>query len=353
MTQTKQIIFIILISTTVGLLRLFWLDDPNFTLIKTDRKVEIINTFSVPELMTSPMAINIEFAEHLFNKKLATFIDARDAEDYNAGHIKNAINIPYDYYEDFENDIDALDDASTYIIYCSGEECSLSMDLADYFFNELLFEKILIYEGGWPEWRDSNLPTSKNNDNQTHTTKKNKGFGVEQLISWLTLISSIFILINLVANNNPNLKFLSITSNFNISVLARLVLGIVFIIASYHKILDPLSFSDNIHNFHITPISIENLAALIIAWLELILGVFLILGLFLEGALSITIALYVFFIFILSQALFRGIDVHCGCFKTEEDMSSIDLKIGLIQRIIEDFFLLGMAFICKFKTKKS
>ena len=97
MTQTKQIIFIIILSTIAGLLRLFWLDDPNFTLIKTDRKVETINTFSVPELMTSPMAINVEFAEHLFNTKLATFIDARDPEDYNVGHIKNAINIQFTF----------------------------------------------------------------------------------------------------------------------------------------------------------------------------------------------------------------------------------------------------------------
>ena len=84
--------------------------------------------------MTSPMAINIEFAQHLFNEISAIFIDARDSEDYNSGHIENAINIPFDYYEDYENVINELDDTIPYIIYCSGEECSLSMDLADYLF---------------------------------------------------------------------------------------------------------------------------------------------------------------------------------------------------------------------------
>ena len=134
-------------------------------------------------------------------------------------------------------------------------------------------------------------------------------------------------------------------------MIPRLILGLVFIIASYHKILDPASFSNNINNFHITPVTVENLAALFIPWLELILGVFLIFGVFFEGSSSITIALFIFFIFILTQAVYRGIDVHCGCFKTEADAGIADLKIGLIKRIGEDFLLLGMAFIYKMKNK--
>ena len=133
--------------------------------------------------------------------------------------------------------------------------------------------------------------------------------------------------------------------------ICRVFLGIIFVYASYEKILDPIGFSKNIHNYHITPVSVENLAALIIPWLELIIGVFLIFGVFLEGTTSITIGLLVFFIVILSQAVFRGIDVHCGCFKTEADAGVADLKMGLIKRIGEDFLLLGMAFIYKMKNK--
>ena len=137
----------------------------------------------------------------------------------------------------------------------------------------------------------------------------------------------------------------------NLPLICRITLGIIFIYASYEKILDPVGFSKNIHNYHITPIAIENLAALIIPWLELIIGVFLIFGLFLEGTTSIIIALLVFFIMILSQAVFRGIDVHCGCFKTEADAGITDFRIELIKHIVEDIFYLGMAFIVKFKDK--
>ena len=147
-----------------------------------------------------------------------------------------------------------------------------------------------------------------------------------------------------------NMNFIRL---LNLPLIFRIILGIVFIYASYDKILDPAAFSKNIHNFHTTDnlVWVENLVALILPWLELIVGVFLIFGVFLEGSTSITIGLYIFFIIILSQAVFRGIDVHCGCFKTEADAGVTDLRMELIKRIVEDFVLLGMAFVIKYKNK--
>ena len=141
--------------------------------------------------------------------------------------------------------------------------------------------------------------------------------------------------------------------SLNLPLIFRLILGIVFIYASYSKILDPAAFSKNIHNYHITDnfIWIENLIALFLPWLELIVGIFLIFGVFLEGATSITIGMLIFFIIILSQAVFRGIDVHCGCFKATADEGVTDFRMELIKRIGEDFVYLGMAVIIKLKNK--
>ena len=141
--------------------------------------------------------------------------------------------------------------------------------------------------------------------------------------------------------------------SLNLPLIFRIILGVVFIYASYYKILDPASFSDNIHNYHITDnlIWVENLAALIIPWLELIVGVFLIIGVFLDGSIRITIGMLIFFIIILSQAVFRGIDVHCGCFKTEADSGVTDLRMELIIHIVEDFVLLGMAVVIQMRDK--
>ena len=139
MTHTKQIVIIITLAVLLGLIRFIFLNDPDFFLIKKERIIQEITTFSVPEDMTEPMMINLEFAKYLFDEKTAVFIDARDAEDY-------------------EEVMDALDSDGIYIIYCSGEECSLSIDLADYLYTVKLIDKLLIFEGGWPEWRDAGYP---------------------------------------------------------------------------------------------------------------------------------------------------------------------------------------------------
>ena len=89
MTHKKQIIFIFSLAITLGLIRFSFLNNPEFTLIKKERIVETISSFSVLENMTSPMAINIEFAQNLFNEKSAIFIDARDSEDYNSQSLEH------------------------------------------------------------------------------------------------------------------------------------------------------------------------------------------------------------------------------------------------------------------------
>ena len=158
MARNKQVVIIFSLAIFLGLIRFVFLNDPDFTLLKEERIIQQISIFNVPEDMTEPMAINLEFAKYLFDEKSAVFIDARDSEDYDLGHIENAVNIPYDYFEDYEELIDSLDDTEVHVIYCSGEECSLSIDLADYLFNKMVFEKILIFEGGWPQWRDAEYP---------------------------------------------------------------------------------------------------------------------------------------------------------------------------------------------------
>ena len=131
----------------------------------------------------------------------------------------------------------------------------------------------------------------------------------------------------------------------------RYVLGAVFIYASYDKIIDPHTFSDLIDNYHITPIFINNLAALFIPWLELIIGISLITGIYKNASINIVIALLIWFIFILSQAVLRGINTSCGCFKVTENVANTDFKALLIKRIFEDVVFLGMAIIIKFRDK--
>ena len=55
------------------------------------------------------------------------------------------------------NNLGTYDDV--FIIYCSGGECSLSLDLADVFFSDKAFENVFVFEGGLPAWQDAGYPT--------------------------------------------------------------------------------------------------------------------------------------------------------------------------------------------------
>ena len=136
---------------------------------------------------------------------------------------------------------------------------------------------------------------------------------------------------------------------YNLPLLARFILGTVFIYASLDKIADPVAFSTNIDNYHISPIAINNLAALILPWVELIIGLSLITGVFLDGASILTIGLLAFFIFIITQAYMRGISLECGCFKTAVDPSLGDLRQDMLWRIFEDILFLVLAIIVYFR----
>lgn len=132
-----------------------------------------------------------------------------------------------------------------------------------------------------------------------------------------------------------------------ILLISRIVLGGLFIYSGIDKIIDPLSFAAIIHHYRITPPNMINFAAIVIPWIELIAGVFLIFSIRLKAsALTINLML-VFFTVVLAITAFRGINVACGCFST-----SMAVKSNLVIRIIEDFGMLALGLHVMFFSKK-
>lgn len=97
---------------------------------------------------------------------------------------------------------------------------------------------------------------------------------------------------------------------------ARIALGIVFVYASYDKILHPAAFAKIIHNYQILPDELVNLAAIFLPWLELTIGSLLILGLWLPGSVFIGNLLLITFLSAIIYNKVRGLDISCGCFST-------------------------------------
>lgn len=104
----------------------------------------------------------------------------------------------------------------------------------------------------------------------------------------------------------------------------RLVLGVVFLYASYDKILHPQAFAQAVFNYQILPDAAVNLAALVLPWLELFLGLCLVAGLWLPGATVTSTGLLAVFIGALVFNQIRGLDIHCGCFSTETTAGTAD-----------------------------
>jgi uncharacterized membrane protein YphA (DoxX/SURF4 family) len=121
------------------------------------------------------------------------------------------------------------------------------------------------------------------------------------------------------------------------ALVCRVVIGVVFMYASADKILHPAVFARTVQNYRILPLEAVNLFTIILPWLELVAGVFLVLGLFRGGSILLITFLILVFLVALSSVLIRGIDTDCGCFS-----SSGGGKVT-VSYIIRDLTLLLLA----------
>jgi len=99
-------------------------------------------------------------------------------------------------------------------------------------------------------------------------------------------------------------------------VVARILIGCVFVVSGFEKIISPYqNFLYVVQGYEFFLRPLEELIARFFPWGELILGVFMILGFWLEIILKILLAVVSSFIVILAQALLRKLDLtECGCF---------------------------------------
>lgn len=123
--------------------------------------------------------------------------------------------------------------------------------------------------------------------------------------------------------------------NKHFQLVARMVLGAVFMYASFDKLANAQAFADVISNYKMLPVQLVNPLAIFLPWVELITGLFLITGKWVKGSLLIYTTLLVIFIIALAQALIRGLDISCGCFSVKPSSTS---EVWL--RLVEDIVLL-------------
>lgn len=138
----------------------------NFPLIRKYIQGEFRYGFLSLEKYPSITFISLAEAEDLFARRQALFIDSRTKEDFRAGHIMGAKNIPYEKDEDRKRvNLPPLPLEGAMVVYCDGSECQSSVELAK-FLHKKGFKDIRVFFGGWVEWIREGLPVSSKYDSQ-------------------------------------------------------------------------------------------------------------------------------------------------------------------------------------------
>jgi uncharacterized membrane protein YphA (DoxX/SURF4 family) len=98
--------------------------------------------------------------------------------------------------------------------------------------------------------------------------------------------------------------------------LARVLIGLLLIVSGFEKAIQPWqNFAFMIEAYDVFPRFLETAAARVVPWVELFVGVFLIMGLWLKPVLRICQVIFLVFIVLVTQALWRGLALDdCGCF---------------------------------------
>jgi uncharacterized membrane protein YphA (DoxX/SURF4 family) len=97
-------------------------------------------------------------------------------------------------------------------------------------------------------------------------------------------------------------------------LVCRLTLAIIFFYAGIEKIINPQEFAVAIYNYQLLPDCVINLLAIFLPWLEVIIAISLVIGIYARGAALISALLFLIFATALTINLARGLDISCGCF---------------------------------------
>jgi uncharacterized membrane protein YphA (DoxX/SURF4 family) len=137
-----------------------------------------------------------------------------------------------------------------------------------------------------------------------------------------------------------------IIDNPYLLLIARIIVGVIFIAAAIPKIADPAAFASEIARYGIIPSSMLNTMALTLPWMELIASLFLISGIRLRANSLIIGAMLVVFILAIASAMIQGLNINCGCHT--KGLSHI---VGW-RKIFEDVGLLAFCSMIFFSSQQ-
>ena len=118
----------------------------------------------------------------------------------------------------------------------------------------------------------------------------------------------------------------------------QIALGAVFVASAIPKLVDPPAFAHMIYNYRLLPGTLVNALALVMPWIELLVGILLVLGAWRREAALVAALLLLVFLGAIGWNLLRGHAIDCGCFdvrsagKTPEQLLA-DMKWVMLRDV--------------------
>ena len=130
-----------------------------------------------------------------------------------------------------------------------------------------------------------------------------------------------------------------------LAVVARLVLGGVWLAAGFAKVGDPESSVRAVRAYQLVPDPLERAVGYSLPLLEICLGVLLVIGLAQRLVAIATAVLLAVFIVGIATAWARGLQIECGCFGGGGAAAGSDVTAGYRSDIARDVGLLALAVL--------
>lgn len=129
-------------------------------------------------------------------------------------------------------------------------------------------------------------------------------------------------------------------------LLCQTAIAIVLLLAALTKIGEAGIFARQIHYYRLVPFGLENLIAITLPWIELVMALAILLRLDPRAGALAGAWLMGLFVLIVGIAVARGLDIECGCFGTANAA-----HVGLA-KLLENTGLLAVAVVACLRPRE-
>ncbi len=125
-----------------------------------------------------------------------------------------------------------------------------------------------------------------------------------------------------------------------LTLLARFILGVVLLVAGALKVPNLPKSAMAVRAYEMLPIPIANFLGYTLPWIEIGLGLLLIIGVTVKISGALGALTMLAFIIAIAQAWARGLSIDCGCFGGGGTIDPEDTKY--LSEIIRDIGLMAL-----------